>query len=415
MKDFLPGGGIVSGLNAEASWFALPSRFFATIGKSKMFGKSDNTRIDDTTTFIANAAVLTPPLRNDIVNMVTTRFPRVHPNDRQAFHQLSSGMSVKSSIAVKADRGNSNERETRRAIFLLWKVIGKTLNNPMSVDGRANAAMTMLTGQLPAAFADVMFKAACVSSGAGAQHVFNELCTHPAAFLRSYRIMVFGSTAGRDKFTAAGGNYQNFFDFEFSYHAEHDRFEFNHFLPPGLGASHPVSAVSVPAVHWSDVPGVGPAPGNFSGVLGCEVTGRPIMLTTQFTGCSFCLTLHNGMYRAAHLSPAGDPNKVDYSPGVHASGGLALATKLISPLAPAAAMANAPGAAFHVFGNGAGNMPVPGGPPLFYPPKVQNATAGQMKYVTILGLDKGGNGWRFYTQAIDGANAIMPNEARRIL
>jgi hypothetical protein len=46
---------------------------------------------------------------------------------------------------------------------------------------------------------------------------------------------------------------------------------------------------------------------------------------------------------------------------------------------------------------------------------VQNATAGQMKYVTILGLDKGGNGWRFYTQAIDGANAIMPNEARRIL
>jgi hypothetical protein len=36
-----------------------------------------------------------------------------------------------------------------------------------------------------------------------------------------------------------------------------------------------------------------------------------------------------------------------------------------------------------------------------------------MKYVSIFGLNKYNAGWRFYTQAIDGADTILLGQARR--
>lgn len=372
-----------------------------------MFGKSTQTRVADTLTAITNSNNLNVNARNAIIAMINARFPRLTPQNRQDFDQLSHGMSVKANIPNAAARGNTAERELRRAIFLIWKSIGQPLGDQQMTNAKAAAAMTMGVGLLPAALSDAMYKAAVVASPASALAAFNDLSTHPVRFISTHKIMIFGSIAGRDKFTAPGASYQNFFTFHFCYNGERDRFEFNLFAPPAYGASYPVvNAISVPALHWSLVHNVGASPGDFTGLLGCELTGSSIMLTTQFTGCAFCLTNHGGMFRAAHISPAGDVNRQNYI-GM----GNALATRLVNQ---PAAMANAAGAPVMIFGNGAGNMPVHGGGNSFYPPKTPNAAAGQMSYVSIFAVNKNNNGWRFYTQAIDGAAQIMAADTRRI-
>jgi hypothetical protein len=246
-----------------------------------------------------------------------------------------------------------------------------------------------------------------VACSAGGSLAYNQLVANPEQFLLRHRVMVRGSTAGRVRFsTGPTGDYQNVMAFNFQYNAGSDVFEFLE-APLGLlGSAHPVQVISVPAVHWSDVPGVGVAPGNFAGVLGCELAGGPtLMVTTQFTGCSFCWTTHGGVLRASHVSPSGDVAKPNY-PG----GGQALALRLVNQ---PGLMSNAGNTALTVFGNHAGNAVTPGGGNAFYPPKVQGAGAGQMKWVSIFGF--GGGGWRFYTQAVDGAGTIMAGEARRIM
>ncbi len=135
------------------------------------------------------------------------------------------------------------------------------------------------------------------------------------------------------------------------------------------------------------------------------------MVTTQFTGCTFCWTDHNGIVRATHIGPtkAGYPSAALATS--YPGGGNGAALRMINQgnLAPpgigiAAAMANAPGAALHVFGRGAGNAaPVAAGN-AFYP----NAS---LQYATIIGRNAGA--WKFYLQAIDSATHQI-SEARRI-
>ena len=52
-----------------------------------------------------------------------------------------------------------------------------------------------------------------------------------------------------------------------------------------------------------------------------------------------------------------------------------------------------------------------GGGNAFYPPKVQDAGPGEMKWMSIFGRLNGA--WEIYTQSVDGALVIM--EARRIV
>ncbi len=362
-----------------------------------MSGKSDTTRINDTLTMIGQAAILTPQIRTAIVNLVNAQFPRLTPADLTAYAQLSADMSVKNQITAGVAKGSAAEREMRRAIVLLWAAMAKAQVQPTPT-AKTQPAMSIGAGVLPAIFSEAMLKAAVIASPQGAQHMFNELSVHPVRFLTTNRIIIYGSSVGDDRFSSAPtGNYQNVQQFHFQYDVVQDRFMLRAAAEVQLGASHPFTTVSVPAVHWSAVPGVGAAPYNFTGVLGCELTGASFMVTTQFTGCTFNWTNHGGTVRASHISPSGG------GPGTYPGGGNALAQRVMAN----GSMANAGGAAVTAFGPGAGNAPVAGGNP-FYPDPVVNV----LRWVSIFGVVKGG-AWRLYSQTIGGALQIL--EARRIM
>ena len=315
-------------------------------------------------------------------------------------------MSVRDNIAAGVPRGTQAQREMRRAIYLLWMTIGHVQNIsilPLIIQS-AQQGMTLQPAALNAAFSDVMLKAAVVAAGVGGQFVFQELETHPVRFLTQHRIIVMGVTTGGDRFsTAPNGNYQNVLNFHFQYDGGDNLFRLARDANAigNYGADHAFPTVSVPAVHWSNVPGVGAAPGNLTGVLGCELTGATFALTTQFTGCAFSWTDNGGTIRASHVSPAGG------GPTIYPGGGNALAQRMMMPAH--GRMANAGNTALTVFGAGAGNAPgVHGGNP-FYPDRLVNS----FKWASIIGMNKGGNGWRFYLQVIGDPGNIQ--EARRIM
>lgn len=358
-------------------------------------------RISETVTMIENAAGLTdltPNICADIGRLINEQYNRLSNENKKDFSDLSADMSVKNKIAPGTEKGHKPERQKRRAIYLLWMVLGKKQNGALAMKQKAESAMRIAPGELNEAFSDVMLKAAVVASAAGAQHVFNKLTLHPRRFIGEHRIIVLGLPAGGDRFsTAPNGDYRNVLEFYFQYNALRDRFELGGVPNAVLGGLHPFDTVSVPAVHWTTVPGAGPSPCNFAGILGCELTGADVMVTTQFTGCAFNWTQHGGVLRASHVSPAGG------GPGTYPGGGIALAQRVMAN----GTHANAGNTPVTVFGGGAGNALVAEGNP-FYP----NTVANPIRWVTIFGVDKGGE-WRFYTQVIDGNKQII--EARRIL
>ncbi|MGC8470417.1 MAG: hypothetical protein ACP5NI_10970, partial [Acetobacteraceae bacterium] len=122
------------------------------------------------------------------------------------------------------------------------------------------------------------------------------------------------------------------------------------------GAGITVRAVNVPEIYWANVPGRGnnaaapPAGGNFAGIVATPLTSVALMVTSAFTGCSFCFKNHGGAVYAAHIGPA-TPNDPSIGPPP------TLANQLIATgdfAAPAAAGAVA--GALNVFGRGASRI-----------------------------------------------------------
>ncbi len=369
-----------------------------------IFGKGNQQRINDTLAMIQNAPELTMMIRQQIVTMVNNAFPRLTAENRDVYNQLSGDMSVKHHIGAGVAPGNAAQREMRRAIYLLWITIGRVQGIDMFIAplARQHALVTPTAG-LNAVFADAMRKASVVAAGIGGQFVLQELEAHPVRFLTQHKIFIAGLPDGRERFsTAPTGNYQNVLNFHFQYDAGQDRFVLGGGITPQYGADHAFATVSVPAVHWSNVPNVNLVPGpghSFAGVRGCELVGANFMVTTQFTGCAFSWASHGGVLRASHISPAGG------GVGVFPGGGNGVALAEMA----SGTMVNANNTPLTVFGAGAGNAPVPGGGNPFYPdPQVT-----PISWVSIIGVDKGGNGWRLYTQVIDGHGQIT--EARRIM
>jgi hypothetical protein len=319
-------------------------------------------------------------------------------------------LSVKRHATVPA--GNTADRAKRRAILLIWKSLDKATGGAAALAaGRAAAAMTMPAGNLDAALADAILKVSVYASAAAGADVFiNDVAAHPRQFLVAHKVIVMGRTTGGATFTnLLSPSYDNVLTFYFQYDPGQDRFVFNGNISPLYGQAHPFTTVSVPAVNWYDVPGNGGehaplVPANFAQILGCELTGANFMVTTQFTGCTFCWTNQGGLLRASHIGPtkAGSPDATLTTS--YPGGGNGVATRMIAQGA-AAGMANAAGVALRVFGRGAGNAPAIAAGNPFYP----SAT---LKYATIIGRNSGGV-WKFYLQAIDsGTNQI--SEARRI-
>ena len=159
-----------------------------------------------------------------------------------------------------------------------------------------------------------------------------------------------------------------------------------------MAGAHNFPAASVRAVGWADVPGRGavavPAAAgaaSFGAIHGTELGGAGVrtMMTTEFSGCSFCIKSVGGRTYAAHIMPSpivfGVPPPVD---------GPRLAQQLegLAPTVAAGNFANAAGGPgpFRIYGRGHSNHP-------HHP----NGYPGQM---TLLGFDAGGGTWRVYSQ-----------------
>jgi hypothetical protein len=365
-----------------------------------MFGKSTEKRITDTLAVIENATdLLNLVVRQQISTWVSGMFPRLTLAQQQTYDALSGDMSVKANIARGVAKGQEPLRAKRRAIFLLWTAIGKARQVEFDAGPRAKEAMSMPPTALDAAFSEVMFKAAAITGVGGAAAVLDELKRHPVRFLKQNRLFLAGTSKGDELFsTAANGPYRNVLNFYFQYDAGADQFRMGFDRLGNQGEALGFDAVSVPALAWSKVPGVGGEPGDFGGVVGCEVDGADIMVTTQLTGCSFGWT-DDGVLRACHISP-----------GSYKGGGIALAQRLMKT----GKMANASNTPLTIFGAGAGNGPPigtnpSGGTNPFYP-----NTVGNNKRISIFGVkgvQKDGGAWRFYLQAVEERKIL---EARRI-
>jgi hypothetical protein len=306
---------------------------------------------------------------------------------------------VKANIARNVAKGDERQRGKRRAIYLLWKAIGKAQTAVDYTNPRAAAAMTMPPASLDAAFGEVMLKAAIVASPAGAREVMHKLETHPLPFLTRHSLQIVGSLEGHDRFSSKPDNtYRNVVRYHLQYQpGDPDQFVMSETSDAGNGAAHAFDAVCVPALHWTEVPNVGRRPPyNFTGILGCEVAGADFMLTTTFSGCAFSWTDYQGVLRASHISPAGG------GPGTYPGVGKALAQELMAR----GAMANAPGERLTVFGAGAGNAPVTTGDRYYPDPR-------NYRWVAIIGVRQGGAAWQFYAHvAVDFAGRAL---ARQIL
>jgi hypothetical protein len=347
-------------------------------------------------------------IRNDIVTMIDAQFPRLTGAQQTAFNQMVDSISVKSHIGVGVARGTAAEREQRRAIALLWAAIGS--RGAAGLLPQQTAAMNMPVGNLPAALDDAMFFAAAVASQAGITHVFNNhFAPNPLAFIQLHRILIQGTTHGDNLLTGPAAGYQNVVNFRFYYVPASQRFQISVAAPVGI-PGHQFPAVSVPALHWGRVPGRGaeanpapplpfPAP-SFAAMQGIEFGGATWMMTTQLTGCAFCLAQNGGVTYASHITPA---------PGLN---GQVLADQLMGlvPSVGAAVMSNHPNAALApvgVFGSGAGNFPVAFGGNAFYP-----ATT-TYQSMSIFGQDVGG--WRIFAQVVLPGGAISAAETRRLI
>lgn len=134
-----------------------------------------------------------------------------------------------------------------------------------------------------------------------------------------------------------------------------------------------ISAMNVVATKYKDIKDT---PGAINAVQSGDAAGADILLTTQFTGCSFCFMKapDNQSVRAAHIDPgntAADPSGTELSETMRSDAGFA----------------NGNGGNLKVYGR------VPNGSDEFGYPE----SAGQM---TIIGLKDGMN-WKIYSQIMN--------------
>jgi hypothetical protein len=232
----------------------------------------------------------------------------------------------------------------------------------------------------------------CINGGStGATHALEAFRSNPLMFLQDNKVFVSGSTR-------LNGGSRNILVFGFGYNPRRDRYEFS----PGSGRHEcseapPVGAVnveveSVTARHWSDrryVPRpLGEPPPvfnstNFNQMTGIQLSGGNPMVTTQFTGCAFCMAEHSGKMYCAHVSPSA-PQMANNAEG----------TLLAKRVMQTGAFANAGGARVRVYGRNVGHPPNRKGydiGPIGNP--------GSTHYMTIVGWP-GGTSYNIYSQTI---------------
>lgn len=351
-----------------------------------MITKNVTKRITDTLTTIATTPHFPPPERARVhafaSAFVNTHYPAT--NARSAgYTAFSTGMTMTDVAAA----GSEEQRAMRRAIYLLWHAMGEPPH--------AARVKMVLAGDVRAVFVATMQKALCRGDGAagdpaGGKYVFkNAFRADPLQFLQRNMIMISGVTT-------VGPGTRNMLRFKMEFNAWKDRYEFSIVDDRGAGGCHSFDATSVPAVYWADVPGRTTAlnAGSFAGIRGTEMAGK-YMVTTQFTGCSFCLKQTGGGLFAAHVSPGyKGPAREAAAPGID---GTLLARQLCGTEHPVVGgdFGNAPASPnpFHVFGKEHSNLPGQTG----YDARC--TLGGGQNWMSLFGFNRTG-AWEIYCQEV---------------
>ena len=350
-----------------------------------MITKNAATRLGDVLTTIGTTPHFPPPERGRVLAFATGYMNANYPagNAKTAAYKSFSNQMTMTDVR---QAGTEDERAMRRAIFFLWIAMG----DPME----AAKAKMILAGDVQASFVATMQKALChadtaAGNDAGTKYVFKQVFrANPLQFLQRNKIMISGVTV-------INAGTQNVLRFMMEFNAGRNRYEFG-IVGPHAAGKYAFDTTSVPAIYWADVPGrtTTIAAGSFAGIRGTELSGK-YMVTTQFTGCAFCVKNTGGGLCAAHVSPgykgAARPTA---TPGIDAQ---LLAEQLCGTRPPVVGgdFANAVPSAnpFRVFGKSHSNIPGQGG----YDPL---CTAGGGKnWMCLFGFNNAG-AWEIYCQEI---------------
>lgn len=327
--------------------------------------KLDRTRINETLTYLGNlqmGAAMSPQGVQEVQafaqDFVATHLPDTAWHTyNTVMHTFSQRMSLGYTYVGQE---TVQDRKRLRAIYLLTAALLAAGNRPWG-----NLPLPRTYVNPATLLLDQMWKARLTWGQANGnttphQELLTYMRQNPALFLATNPVNIFGSTAQAVDNQGLPTD-QNVLNFEFKYNAGSERYEFH---PPGGGGVGALAlpVASVKAVHWSAVPGRGLvpsptliAPASFAAIHGTELGGNGVrfMVTTQFTGCSFCFKEDaNGTLYAAHISPAG-PN----APAVLGAAVLAQQLDGQDPNVTAGDFANVGGNnTFNVYGRGYSNI-----------------------------------------------------------
>ena len=318
-----------------------------------LFGKGDQERIDGTVATIVN---LCPAIERQTVRAFLTKWIAANFGSPVMRKVFSEGLSTHG----YAGRGDEATRAARRALVILR---GDLLNPANPLHMSADAVMSMPTGQVAQALADMMlpFRTYALQEERVRTLLgtaFNSLKTSPQLFLTN-NIVVCQSWGN-----PPGGVLRHRFVFNY-------KDQVYMMLPPAMlhtlndpAKALEVDAVNVPELYWGRLPKLPNGQPNWASIDASTLTGADIMVTSAFSGCSFCFKNNGGSVYAAHISPA---TTTDPSIGPPPT----LANHLINSGnfgSPAGATAGA----LQVYGRGASNLvghalgyavnPVPGVP-----------------------------------------------------
>ncbi len=342
--------------------------------------KNDIARIDETLRFIADVPLVPKQMRTAVSTFVNDFVAGKLPTgtskkDIQAF-------SRQMSMAKVSHSGNVEQRAVRRAIHLLWEAMGNHVRAEQSKFTAAND----LTYDYKRSMEKAWLTAEAKTGGTiGHRWVFeNGLKLHPKAFLTWNVIAIRGGT----KVDTAHGN-QNVQSFVFSFDPANDRY-----VIQAGGSGYAFQAVSVVPIHWADVEDRGHVEdrGSFAKIRGTALEGAGVMVTTQFTGCTFCIKTAATIL-TAHLSPSLPSHPYPLSNG----------TKLAMQLAgrqegvTKGDFKDSGTGPFQVYGKGFSTIP---GHVTGYSSKIQG---GGKSCMHLIGFLRSDGRWKIYTQEyIDG-------------
>jgi hypothetical protein len=246
--------------------------------------KNSTVRLTEAVTFITNTPVagIAPVLRNRLIAAITA-FRTNTAVLTQA--QLSTAMSQE---GVTNRPGSQANRKYRRAIIFLKCAI--TDPNPANWANHAAFVNTHCVADFAGEFRNAMIDAtdAAHNSIVAATALIQALKNNPGTFLNDYKLMVNGPGASQVE----------------NYGVKMEGLVLKLRFPQGT-APIATSAIKVGVTSWLAVKNPAGGTHPIIGTDSAAYAGEDLMLTTQFTGCTFCFQKNPAgtEVKAAHIDP----------------------------------------------------------------------------------------------------------------